>query len=533
MADEIALAGRNIIVPNILPNILPNIINPNIPIIEKKPIIRGKLNIADLNISDLAQYLAQYTPDELKRILHLNCLGNNLEKIEITHLPKLRTLDCSNNIIANFVINAPNLFKIVAHNNVISDIKNIIAPKLKNLNINSNKIISVTGINFPNLQILDIGCNEIEIFDLTAPNLHTLLCDSNILKNIMTTMPNILKINISNNNIESLDNFRYNELEFLDVSNNDLKNLGGYFPRLKKFNCSHNNISSFDNFNFPVEELIADSCNIKSFESINSQNILKSSLKEIYCYENELSELKLNAPNLIELYIDENKLSRINFIDIPPDPTDLTYTSIDYIYAPKIEVLHIAQNNLTELKIKSETLKIIICVENKLKTFDLDTPQLTELMGSNNEIETLSGINAPNLENLMLINNKIKRFGDTNIIKFLNLKTLNVDNNELTSFNGLYAPKLEILICSYNELSSFDFDDFDNNFGNLEKIVCCDNQKLSSLDKLINMPKLKKISLTTNNIICAKYIKNIKSNYFVENKHKIIVSTYIHEELNM
>jgi Leucine-rich repeat (LRR) protein len=469
----------------------------------KKPIISGKLDLINEDFTDLAQYLAQYTPAELKRVLHLNISYCKLPKIEITNLPKLRTLTCYGTETTEIIISAPQLFKINCHDNKITSLGRINAP-LRELNCSFNKIKTFADFSMVTLEILNCNYNSCETLDLTAPNLREINCCNNLLTSIISNMPNIRSVYANNNQIESLDGTSYLNLTELHLDNNKLTKISGDFPNLKKIECSKNKISTLADINYPVEELIIDQNLLLSLDSLNDNPILSASIKILNCEQNKLTKLKLNAPNLTNLCISHND---INIID-------------ENLIAPNLLSLDCYYNDLTKLKIISPTINSINCNHNRLTAIELDTPQLTQLTCYENHIESFDNMNMPNIVGLFAQANEIKHFS-RELFNAQNLMNLNISNNKLTDLTGVYMPKLIFINCSHNNLSSFDFSDINgNNFGALYQIHCQEHE-LTTLTHLLNMPKLKYINIHANDQLTPQYIKVFKSNYYKRHKRRL------------
>jgi len=499
MADNIALAN--------------NAMNP----VEKKPIIKGKLDISNLELTDLNKYLAQYSAAELSRVLHLICAGNKLASINLVNLPKLRTLNCDNNEITSMTINAPSLVKLWCNYNAITTTENVNTPKLRELYCGSNDISAATNINIPSLEILDCSFNQIEIFDINAPNLRELICENCGIKSITAVMPNIRKISCDSNSITVFDHNEYNFLEELYCVDNLLETFGGKFPNLRILDCQSNKITAINIINDKLEELHCGHNNLSSVDSF--KNLLKSIVK-FYCYSNEIDKLNVDMPNLINLDISGNKLTEL-FLS---DENVLANENLLYTYAPNIKNLTADTNDIHTINIKSKTLANMSCCVACITSVTINADNLTNLDLVNNEITSLSNIHAPSLKRLNVIKNRIIHFADGNVpVEFPNLTLLNINNNMLSSLHGIYAPNLELLFCFENKLESFEFDPRNNNFGKLQRILC-NNHNLTTLTHLMDMPALKILRISTNKHITAAYIRSFRSNYVGQNKHKLQIS---------
>jgi Leucine-rich repeat (LRR) protein len=265
-------------------------------------------------------------------------------------------------------------------------------------------------------------------------------------------LPNLKKINCSNNNINnlnSLDNL-YN-LEELDCSYNRIETLENLnLPNLQLLKCAFNRILSLQNLNFP---------NLKYFHcSDNRINNIKdcdfTSLEEFYCFYNKIERLEnLNFPRLKKIYCFSNLISEI------------------HLNLPELRILDCASNKISSLtNIVAHNLEELKCYNNKIQDLeDSVFPNLKRLYCGNNEIVNIENCVFDNLEELNCYDNKIINIEDC---VFPNLKILCCNNNQITNIQDINLPKLEELICRNNQIRNMVLL---NNFPNLRSIDCNNN----------------------------------------------------------
>jgi hypothetical protein len=130
----------------------------------------------------------------------------------------------------------------------------------------------------------------------------------------------------------------------------------------------------------------------------------------------------INNNNLIELSCEFNKITKINSLSI----TKLSAGNnlIEQITVPKIKVLIINNNNLTEIG-EYENLEYFECIDNKINTIS-NLFNLEELYIANNNLNSISGM--------------------------FNLLIFNCANNPIKKIN--YFEKMKLIVCSTPLLSS-------------------------------------------------------------------------------
>ena len=265
-------------------------------------------------------------------------------------------------------------------------------------------------------------------------------------------LPNLKKINCSNNrllNLDSLNNL-YN-LEEIDCSYNRIETLENLnLPNLQVLRCAYNRISSLQNLNFP---------NLKYFHCSdnrinNIENVVFPNLEEFHCFYNKIERLEnLNVPRLKKLYCFFNLITDI------------------HLNLPELKILDCASNKISTLtNIVAHNLEELKCYNNKIQDLkDSILDNLKRLYCCNNEIVNIEDCVFPNLEGLYC--------GDNNIINiekcvFPNLKILCCNNNQIINIQDINLPNLEHLICRNNQITNMVLL---NNFPNLRLIDCNNN----------------------------------------------------------
>ncbi|KAF2519799.1 T9SS type A sorting domain-containing protein [Flavobacterium salilacus subsp. salilacus] len=252
---------------------------------------------------------------------HLYCTSNNISVLDVSALPGLTTLSCSNNEIIDLDITGlDNLIEIDCASNNLTAIDISDAVALQFLNCNENQ-----------LSALDLS---------TVSNLVTLECNNNLLTEIdFSVVPDIIYIDCSNNQIPSIDissleNLEglicaYNLLTALDIS--DVNNLSG-------LDCGHNQISALD------------------FSATPKVHVLE-------CSYNLLTELDLSGTLVYSLSCSHNNIASINLKNgvVHSDVSDwdnswsenpLTYLCAD---EDELEIINdlLEVNNYTDINVNT------------------------------------------------------------------------------------------------------------------------------------------------------------------------------------
>ena len=219
-----------------------------------------------------------------------------------------------------------------------SYIKNI-----KVLHINNRGIKDLTGIEgFTSLEKLYITGNEISELDLS-------------------NNPNLIYLNVQNNNLSSLN-----------ISENTL---------LTYLYCNGNQLTSLDlSNNSELIDLYVDDNKIKNLEVSN-----KHQLFWLGCYNNELTSLVIeNNPKLINIVCYGNKLTDL---DVSSN------ASLEYLYTPDNELKNInvsglnflgsldcQRNLLTSLDVSTNnSLDNLVCLDNNINCIQVSQAQINSI----------------------------------------------------------------------------------------------------------------------------------------------------------
>lgn len=243
-------------------------------------------------------------------------------------------------------------------------------------------------------QLVFTGCANDPVLAQLAPqlpNLKELVCDRFMAWNVEKTLkcldlngvPQLRRLNCSDNLISKLDLRPVQKLSVLD--------------------CSFNPLSELDLFTAPqLTELCCNSTQLSKLNLSQSQSLTKLS-----CGSNQLTELDLRpVPRLSELKCSKNQLSQIDLLSVP-DLKELLccsnpLTGLDLQPVPGLTALKCTRNGLTELKLPfMPNLNSLICRDNRLTKLNLrSAPALTNLTCQGNQISELDLSVVPLLKSL-------------------------------------------------------------------------------------------------------------------------------------
>ena len=218
-----------------------------------------------------------------KKLSYINCLGNKLEELEVSELPKLETFYCSFNRLKSIDVSKNEKLKdfdcqnnhldtlnvsqnkelerlSCGHNNLteldVSENK-----KLKTLGLYENKLTNLNLGNQTELEWLSCGTNPLSVLDVSAnTKLKELyVSNTNLTELNVSANTNLEKLDVSNTNLTSLDatnNTALEEFKGKDCSYNiavegdgkfDLTTLPGHFDASKATATSGGTINENEN----------------------------------------------------------------------------------------------------------------------------------------------------------------------------------------------------------------------------------------------------------------------------------------------
>ncbi len=231
-----------------------------------------------------------------------------------------------------------------------------------------------------------------------------------------------------------------------------------------------------------------------------------TNLKTLYCRDNTLTTLNLNAlTNLEYLDCQENQLISLdlsgltNIISLNCNYNNL-YT-LDLNELTNLKYLDCASNNLSTLNLNELTnLLHLGCAYNQLSTLDMsELTNLNLFVCAHNQ---LTSIDVSGLINLSYFICSYNQLTSIDVSGLTNLASFNCLYNELTSIDVSGSTNLIYFNCAYNELTSIDV----NGLKYLRTFYCSENS-LTTLD-LNGLTSLNELSCYSNQLTSL----NIKNN---------------------
>jgi len=556
--------------------------------------VSGLTNLADLDCS--ANLLTDLNVNALANLTKLNCSNNNLSSLSLSGLTNLKTLNCGYNSdlstislvnltnLEDFKVSSrldsngsslghltnldlsglPNLKKLDCSNGILTALNLNGLTSLTEVNCSRNQITSLNLTNLPNLVIL--SCDVNPIVNLNASNLTSLqelgcgggyIVDGQIIGNLQTLnvsgCTNLKTLSCANNLLMGLDLNGLVNLEFLycDGLANDLGqmttlNVNG-LTSLKKLSCGNQKLTSLNVSN--LVSLTDLYCAYNRITNLDLTGLIN--LKTLDYTYNQLSNLNLvNLPSLTDLNCSNNHLVTLNVLDLTSLKT-LTCTSnllttLNLSGLTSLEALDFSYNNLTLTDVSglSTNLLSLGCKSNNLTSLDvsgLSNLETLSCYGNN-----LSGLDVSTLTHLKFLDFGSNQITSINLTNLTNLEFINGSDNLLTAIDITGLNNLKGLYCGQNQITNLDLSNHENlegldysqnaipnldisfltklnslgcagtqttnlNISNLTalRFLDCQNNQLTTLDTS-NAPFLDDLRCN-NNQLASLFIKNGKS----------------------
>lgn len=359
------------------------------------------------------------------------------------------------------------------------------AYKLVSLDLERNfiKKVPTTISNLNNLTILNLQCNELDKLPagfVSLTNLQLLdISSNNFIKypEVINYCVNLLQVDLS-----------YNKIQSVPETVNQL-------TKLAKMNISNNRLINI--------------CDLSSMKNLRTLNLR----------HNRINSMRLNAPNLQNLFLTDNRMSvfnddlcKLRTLEIHENPiTSITHER-DYL-------MNLTSLSLNKAKLVSLTSELLSKLP-RLEKLELIENNLTQIPS---EIENLT-----RLVYLSVARNKLESLPEE-ITELKNLKTLDVHSNNLSNLvKGMGKMELTYFNVSSNLLgNSLDIEDtfLERRGSNLAKsllfLSMADNNLGDQFWTLFNMyHNLKTLNLSYNNFVDLSSLKleNLSELYLSGNK---------------
>lgn len=324
-----------------------------------------------------------------------------------------------------------------------------------------NDSLKAISLNCPDLLLLDITNNQIEKIDLSAcPSLQKVIASKNKLYEfVFTAGAELNYLDVSRNTISTLNVGNSSKLEYLDASVNSLRavsrmTLASNAP-LKYLDLSCNNFSSLAIASFT------------SLETLHVNNNTRLKAVDLTPFT-QLQALRAQYTGISSL--DFAKCPLLKYVDV----SGTSLTSVNVAANPKLETLRANLLALPSLDLSQNIqLKNLVVEKSGLATLDLSrNTALTHLDYQGNEIKTIdlshnealtyldctdNGIEVLDLSPLTLLDTLLCPVNDISTLdlsKNTMLKKLNCSSNTLSVLDISANKALTYLDCSDNTISA-------------------------------------------------------------------------------
>ena len=330
---------------------------------------------------------------------------------------------------------------------------------LTDLDLSRNNLTSLDVSNNTVLTSLDVGSNQLTSLDVSN---NTMLTSLDVSSNQLTSL------DISNNTALTMLYVGSNQLTSLDLSNNTaLTNLFIGMNQLTSLDLSNN--TALTKLNVGDNQLT--SLDVSNNTALTELRILDSRLTSLDVSNNTaLTELRANNNQLTSLDVSHN--TKLTILSI----TQTQLTSLDVSNNTALTELHVYNNQLTSLDVSNNTaLTYLIANDNQLISLNVSGAiALTDLRVANNQFTSLDASGATALTKLYIYNNQLASLDISNNTA---LAELYIDDNQLASLDVSNNTALTSLNAHRNQLTSLDV----SNNTALTKLSVSNNQ-LTSLD---------------------------------------------------
>jgi len=251
------------------------------------------LNFTD-SITCTAMLINDLTGIEaFENLTYLSCVNNQLTSLDVSHNTALKGLICAMNYIQSLDVSSNT--------------------ELRNLRCSMNPIQTLDVGNNPHLQYLYCESNSLDVLDVSQnPDLIELFCTSNSIQTLnLIGQTSLVRLDCSSNPLNQMDFAPVMALEYIMCN-------GNLLPFISLENCPA--LEEFRGVGGTYNQLILSNCpNLKRFDCPFTQltNLDFSNnplLEEVYCFSSQLTYLNLSNgynPNLELIWVANNPLTCI------------------------------------------------------------------------------------------------------------------------------------------------------------------------------------------------------------------------------
>lgn len=381
--------------------------------------------IASGAISNISIRLYNSNNFELTRKDDLTSSSSEWRKIEFEY---------TNTVTEDFQI------KIYASGNVNSE---ILIDNVSIININENPLetISIPDINFEKKLIslgIDSGIPDGKVLNINVDTVTELNLYNSSIANLtgIEAFTNLQSLDVSTNNLATIDVSQNKKISYLNVNNNKLTNLD------LSLNINLYSVYADDNELATIN--VTKNTNLRNLMVNNNKLIsldisLNIFLTDLYCNKNNLTNLDIsNNLNLESLDVSRNFL-----------------TSLDVIKHVNLDHLYCNNNQLTILNVDNNpALKNLSCESNFLDTINItNNLDLVFLNIGNNNLKEIDIQKHKKLVNFYCYKNQIRSL---DLSQNTLLNSFACMENQLTSLDLSHNPELIWFYCGKNQITSLD-----------------------------------------------------------------------------
>ena len=280
----------------------------------------GNNNLTSLNVQDCSN------------LTTLQCDGNKLSSLDISMCPYLLTLSCGNNNLETLDLsNCHNLDRLFCQDNKLSSLDISMCLKLSLLYCQNNMLTLLTLGNASTLRDLDCSQNQLSSLIATScTSLTQLTCDNNNIRILdISNCYNLGDLIWHNNPFEEInlgdvasitfhnyaaiyDPTKTTDYPYLSYALNNSTKLKITSSRYSRLNVSGNQLESLDISQSPnIQKLYCNNNNLTTLDVTKHRQLveLNSLLQYLKCNYNQLTALKTtNNPELRTLEIKSNQI---------------------------------------------------------------------------------------------------------------------------------------------------------------------------------------------------------------------------------
>ena len=382
------------------------------------------INCADMNIASLTGI------EVFTNLKELDCSGNALSALDVSRNTNLEVLNCKATNLEIVEVNHDDAGNLAGYKNCISSLNLSNNTKLKSVNCDWNELGSLDISNNKELRSLSCkGCGLTSLDVSQNTKLEELFCGWYSIKIWYKTFGDLYSFN---NPLETINLGGNTSLKKLDIGSCDkITSIIEEQKNLVYLDCSFCNLNSLDVGKFDNLEYL--NCYSNNLTELNTEKNKK--LKYLDCGDNKISVLDFqNNTQLKHLNCSYNNSQSLRISKNAP-----------------LEYLDCRRNNIGEIDVSScFSLEYLDCVSSGINELNLGkNKKLKELYCSSNAIAMIDLSKNTKLEVLDCGGTEID---ELDVSKNSELKDLDCRNTRLTSLDVSNNTKLETLKCGYVDL---------------------------------------------------------------------------------